>query len=671
MRRRLARERLLPEFSLALAVPADAQIEPASIVLQTVAKPEITIIIPAYGKADVTLRCLAALHRNPPTLPYEVIVVEDASGEPGADLPGQVPGVRFVANAHNEGFLRSCNAAARLAMGHYLLLLNNDTQVMPGAIDALRRTFDSHASVGLVGSRLMYPDGRQQEAGGIIWDDATSLNFGRLDHPGRSIYCYVRDADYVSGASLMIERALFEQLGGFDERYAPAYCEDSDLALRVRAAGHRVLYQPSSVVIHFEGISHGADLTQGVKAYQVRNQKLLRERWHEVLTREHFGVGGSMLRARDHARCRSVVLVVDHHVPQPDRDAGSRSMDCFIAGLQSLNCVVKLWPVDLAFDPVYVPHYQGRGVEVMYGPDFGAGFDAWMKENGTQIDTVLLSRPNVADNVLDAVRKYSRARIVYYGHDLHHRRMFDEAAVTGDARLKSEAERMLKLERSIWNRVDCVLYPSQDEADCVAEMTNRATAAISPYIFEVKVEPERPYGRCDVLFVAGFAHTPNVDAALWFCREVWPMIHEATGVTVKLVGSNPTPAVQALANAHVQVVGYVSDDALASLYDSARVAVAPLRYGAGVKSKVVEPLARGVPLVTTWVGAQGLPGVDACCAVQDDPRAFADAAIRLLRDDVEWLRSSAAERDYARDRFSRQALKSQLSEYLLCRRTQA
>src|SRR5690606_3762654 len=132
---------------------------------------------------------------------------------------------------------------------------------------------------GLVGSQLLYPDGRLQEAGGLVFDDGSAANYGRFEAPDDPRFASLRDTDYCSGAALAIARALFDRLGGFDGRYAPAYYEDTDLAFAVRAAGCRVLYQPASRVVHLEGASAGTDVRSGIKAYQVRNRAVFAAKW--------------------------------------------------------------------------------------------------------------------------------------------------------------------------------------------------------------------------------------------------------------------------------------------------------------------------------------------------------------------------------------------------------
>lgn len=630
--------------------------------LQGAAEPVVSIIIPTYGQVDYTIGCVASLAAHPPAAPFEVIVMDDAyPGDDAARLQGAFEGVRVIRNPANQWFLLTCNAAARESRGKYLFFLNNDTQLQPGAIDALVDVLEGDATVGMAGSKLIYPDGSLQEAGGIIWSDGSAWNYGRGGDPSRPEYNYRREADYISGAAIMVRAPLFEALGGFDEAYVPAYCEDSDLAFRIREAGLRVVYEPRSVVVHFEGKSHGTDVGSGIKAYQVANTERLRERWKAVLQRDHMADPKDVLRARDRARHRPVILVVDHYVPEPDKDAGSRTIMAFLQALCSEGWVVKFWPQNRVYSPDYTPPLQDLGIEVI-DSRWSGSFENWIALNGHALDHVLVSRPNVAMDVIGPLVSHTLARLSYYGHDLHFLRMRRQAEVTEDAALLEDSKQMEARERNLWRRFDNVIYPSVLETDVVAaESPSIRARTIVPYFFEAFEEREAPPEGSTVLFVAGFAHPPNIDAAKFLVQEVMPLVWaKMPHVHLQLVGSHPSAEVRALAGRHVEVTGWVSAEQLHRHYLDARVAIIPLRFGSGIKSKTVEAMSVGLPLVTTSIGAEGLQGLGDICPIDDDPQRLAAGILHLMGDDAAWLEQSRRQVRYAEAHFSLHALSESL-----------
>jgi GT2 family glycosyltransferase len=220
--------------------------------------PVVSVVVTAYADAERTERCLRALAASAGAVPFEVIVVDDGDDRALRDLLDATVGARIVRNPANLGYLRSANRGAAAARGTHVALLNDDTEPQPGWLDALVRRLDE-PDVGVVAPKLLFPDGRLQEAGSIVWSDGEGRNYGHGDDETAAIYNAPRDVDYGSAAGLLVRGTLWRAVGGFDERYRPAYYEDVDLCFAARARGLRVVYEPTARVVHAHGGSMGGE----------------------------------------------------------------------------------------------------------------------------------------------------------------------------------------------------------------------------------------------------------------------------------------------------------------------------------------------------------------------------------------------------------------------------
>ena len=622
--------------------------------------PEVSIVIPVYNQIHYTYACLLSILEHTKDVTYEVIIADDVSTDATRELEKYTENLVISRNSVNQGFLRNCNQAAMRARGQYIMFLNNDTQVTEGWLSSLVRLIRSDPSIGMVGSKLVYPDGRLQEAGGIIWSDGSGWNYGRLDDPDKPEYNYVKDVDYISGAAILLSTKLWKQLGGFDVRFAPAYCEDSDLAFQVRKAGYRVVYQPLSKVIHFEGVSNGTDVNgTGLKRYQVENSRKLKEKWADELKKQCVNTGNpNPFRARERSMGKPVILVVDHYVPTYDRDAGSKTTWQYLKMFVKKGYVVKFLGDNFLHEEPYSTMLQQMGIEILYGPEYQTKIWDWIKENGSEIAFAYLNRPHIATKYVDFIKDHTNIKIIYYGHDLHFLREYREYELTGDLKKKRESDYWRSIELSMMEKAAVSYYPSQVEVDAIHQIDQTIPVkAITAYVYDHFLDKiQKNFAlREGLLFVGGFAHPPNADGVLWFAREIFPLIHQALPqVNFYVVGSKVTEEIKNLEKEvpGIVVKGFVSEEELASLYAQCRMVVVPLRYGAGVKGKVVEAIYNGAPIVTTSVGAEGIPQVEQVLAIADEPETFAEKVIQLYEDTETLSRMCGKTQEYIREHFS-------------------
>ncbi len=637
------------------------------------AAPLVSVVIPVYGKLALTLRCLVSVRATREATPFEILVVDDGSPDRTEEVLSRVPGLRYLRNEVNGGFIVSVNRGAREARGRYVHFLNNDTIALPGWLDRLVETLERVEGAGLVGSRLIYPSMRLQECGGVVWRDGSATNWGNGRDPFNPSYRALRDVDYVSAASALIDRDLFHRIGGFDERYRPAYYEDTDLAFAVRAHGRRVLVQPASRVIHDEGGTAGTDVQVGMKKHQVVNQARFRERWASALER-HGPPGDIAPRERDRVSTFSV-LVVASATPHPDADSGSVDLANLLALLRSMRARVVFFaihpvPRELSapevkpHDGPYTDALERIGVECPHAP-YEPSLARWLREHGRELDLVIPVRARVADRVIPLVRRHApRAKVVFDTVDLHYLREEREAAHKKNPLYALKALDTKRRELRAVREAERTIVLSEVEREHLAREVPGSAIDVLPLLREIPGRSGPLEGRAGVLFVGGFRHRPNVDAVHFLVEEVWPRVRaRLPGVSLHVAGSAMPDALRSLAASDVVMHGHVPD--LAELFRTVRLSVAPLRYGAGLKGKVADSLGHGVPCVTTSVGIEGsgLVGEDHVL-VADDAEGIAAAIERLDRDDALWERLSAAGLAFVEARYALGAHRARLEAML-------
>jgi len=631
-------------------------------------QPDASIIIPVYNQWPYTAACLASLCKAKSRHSFEILIVDDQSSDETAEQLALVKGITCLRNNQNLGFVGSCNRGAKHARGEYLVLLNNDTEVTDNWLDELIDTFKSEPQAGLVGSRLVYPDGKLQESGSMIFNDASGWNYGRGDDPERPEYQYLREVDYCSGACIALKTRFFHELGGLDERYSPAYYEDTDLAFKVRKANYKVLVQPWSIVTHYEGATSGTNTSTGIKKYQLINQEKFLERWQSELELQPPPVPDpyhkpSIRKACFH-RNKGRILFIDARTPEPDQDSGSVRLTNLMRICLELGYGVTFF----ADNRVYAGHYtrdlQKIGVEVLFDP-WLESLSEFFRDRVNEFDYIFISRHYVATNYLLMLKRYcSDVRFIFDTVDLHYLREQRMAEINNSRSLKIAALQTRRAELNVIEAANATLVVSSAEKAVLAEDSPGSRVHILSNIHDVPGRDKAFSERRDICFIGGYQHPPNLDAVQWFVTEVWPLIHEQIpDMKFHLIGSKAPDRIRALEGNGVIFHGYV--ESLEPFLDGCRLAVAPLRYGAGVKGKVNMSMAHGQPMVVTSTAAEGLFGEhEREYLLADDAESFAHEVVRLYQDETLWYRLSDASSRNAEDHFSMNAARNSLVNLL-------
>jgi len=595
--------------------------------------PKISIIITTYNQVDALKRNLVSIESKSTYKNYEINIVtnnHDENSEMRRFLKTIEHPVHVFEDEYSFGAMN--NFGAKKSNGEFLLFLNDDVEVLsPNWLEAFL-SLGLKESVGVVGPKLLSSNRKLQDCGGIVWGDGNAWNYGRLHDSEDPIFNYVRDVDYISGSCLFVKKEIFDKVGGFDRKFDPAYWEDVDLCFSIRNQGYEILYQPLASLVHYEGLTQGVSTESGIKSHQIPNQKKFEEKWKSVIE-THLNDSAENSFFERNRRSGLNILYIDHYVPEPDKDSGSLRTFRILSTLAHMNNKVTFWPENQKHTEPYVSELQQKGIEIIYKTnDFGK----FLEERKNLYDIAILARPHISVKFIDVIKeKIPNCKIIYDTVDLHFLRMSREAALENKEK-NSEAEVMRHLEFSMMKKSDVTILTSQSEINFLHDENPSLKIAIVPNIHTESQDIASFDSRKNMMFLGGYAHKPNIDAVKYLVHDIWPKIkNKLPEVKLYIVGSNPTNEIKQLASDDVIVTGYVKD--LTSYYNECRLMLAPLRFGAGVKGKLTQSLSRGLPIICTTVGAEGINLIDGKnCLISDDSIEFASKVIKAYTNEKLW-----------------------------------
>ncbi|RIJ70134.1 glycosyltransferase [Nakamurella silvestris] len=489
--------------------------------------------------------------------------------------------------------------------------------------------------VGAVGSCYLHMDGSLQEAGSVLWSDGTTAGVGDGGGPATiSEWDFERRVDYCSGGALLVRRELWNQLGGLDDIFYPAYYEDIDFCLRLGQAGWQTWYQPRSVVKHIRSASSDAPFRRFITE---ANRDRFIERWQvQLAEREKQGrLEAAVFRASGKT---SRVLVIDDRIPEGSIGSGfGRARDMLFELAADPDIQLTFHPV--SWSAADRAEFASRGIRIVHD------LRSHLAVPGVEFDVVVVSRPHNAAGFQDLLAgPLADVRFVYDAEALYHRRLLQQVEQASDdtrSALAEEAGTMQDLELAVVRAADAVVCISDGEAEVVGQVSTVPVTVVRALLNAPEATDQPFRSRADIGFVAGWAAgpgAPNSEALLWFARKVLPILAaELPGVRLLVTGGNPPPDVAWLESSDIRFVGLVPD--LEEFYGSIRTAVSPMTFGAGVKLKTIEAVQYGVPVVATEEGAAGLDGPwREAITVTDDHEQFAAALTELMIDPDAWER---------------------------------
>lgn len=614
--------------------------------------PKVSIILVLYNRAPLTFACLSSIKAFTDEQLIEIVIVDNASTDDTQNLLERLEAVKIIRNSDNLGFLHACNQAGKIAKGEMLLFLNNDAQLLPGTLANALATLENSSKIGAVGGKIVLLDGSLQEAGNIVWKDGSCSGYGRGDNPLESIYMFQRAVDYCSGAFLLTKRKYFDDLGGFDIDFAPAYYEETDYCFRLQERGLATVYDPNAVILHYE-FGSAVSPQQGIKQ-QKANQNIFKEKHKNVLVNHYDNSLDPILFARQVGKPKLRVLFVDDRVPHKGLGQGFPRANLILSLMVEFGLFVTLYPLRFPseeWERVYsdIP----RTVEVMVNHGLDR-FNKFLNERKDYYDLLFISRPHNMQ-LIQEIRKeqpdcFKGMKIIYDAEAVFATREILYKEVLGQSISDKDKRRLIYDELKLAKYTNAVITVSEIERNYFREFGFKETCVLG-HAMMVTPTPNEYIQRHHILFVGAMPNdvSPNTDSIIWFVEKVFPYVREILGeeVVLQVVGLNSSMRVATLECGSVKILGYVDD--LFSIYNESRLFIAPTRFAGGIPFKAHEAAAHGVPMVVSTLIASQLnweSDKDLLVASTDDPKAFAHQLVRLYSDAILWntIRNNALRR---------------------------
>ncbi len=606
--------------------------------------PLVSIVIPFKDKPHFLEACIKSILNTSAYKNVEILCIDNGSVE------SATKSLLHVISKHEHiqvidanlpfNFSKLCNLGAQAAKGKYIYFLNADTVLSQDSIVSLVETAERDDSIGAVGSKMVFSHSgnKIQEAGSIVWNDGSTLGYGRDANPLDPRYNFVREVDYCSACSLLVDKTVLEAIGGFDENYDPAYYEDTDLCVMIQDAGYKLMYQPHSVVFHHENGYVGSNAAPLIKKHRER----FCQKWSSHLRHKLEPHSKNILSASNTAAGKRI-LFLDDVVPDISKGQGYPRAFKLLTTLVNLGYQVTFLPLsDSSKSDPYTSILQQKGIEVLHGEMFE--LESLLLDRLDFFDAVFVSRPHNMQKAFEILKQHiPKTPIVYDA----------EAICAIRETLKAKHHKTHKVlqwsieeEINLANKADSIVSVSQKEQQMFKDYGCQKDVHVIGHPVVADFSSKGFDDRKDILFVGGgiAPGMPNEDALLYFLKEIFPEVEKQTDAKFHIVGRINSPKIKCLQSERVILHGFVED--IEPFYNDCKMFVIPHRFSAGIPWKLHEAMGKGLPsVVTSLIGEQAQVENKKEAMVAQDSHDFSNKIIDLYQDKNLWnsLRSNIRE----------------------------
>lgn len=586
-------------------------------------KPTVSILLLGGDDKKQTELCIESIICNTDFVDYEIILSQmDVDSRKNFDQFGEI---EIVQDVINKTRVERFNYISKYARGDFFVLLDDTVTVYLNWLYPMVKILFENANIGEVGGIVLDESGKILCAGGFAREKGIVEWYGKGEERNNFHYRYTLSVDCHPLCNILISRRTWQEIDG---------CKNNGVEMSwcISQTGAEVILQPDSLVecINKRGVEEIVNSTN--PSIDMKSSYREKEK-------------------------KKTVLFISEKIPTYDKDAGSRTIYMYMELLVEKGYAVKMLPACFRVDEPYAHILQQKGIEILVGETIQFHFEEWLCENEGGIDYAFLNYPHCSFRYIDSIQNHG-IPTRYYGMDLHYIRLLREYEISHDIQKWQEAKKVFTLEKFLIEHCEVVYYPSTVEVEIVKtrfKIENVKMLMATTYDMQQKVQPYYVSNRSGMMFVGGYGHRPNVDAMIWFITEIYPIIYVKTQAPFYLVGSNMPEELNQLESPGLVKVGYLSDKELDELYGKVRMIVVPLRYGAGIKGKVIEAMYYGVPVITTSIGAEGVPGAEIPMEVVDGSEAFANRTIETYYNEEKLQVMSKRGRIFISKYFSKEA----------------